>query len=212
LTIAHVGYKNIAITIDIGNMITSQRSGFITKGDHNSQTDQMYAGGGPVDLTWVVGKARGEIPWFGLLKLWSTGSLGSPAPPNSVTNLWIALGVIVATPIAIDISMTILERRKIAMQRAGLLSGSTNEEKKENLMAEAEHYECPQCDTSIEATATQCPKCGVMFAEEEGADKFQCPACNTLVSADAELCPGCGAVFVEPEKREEKSEESPKRP
>ena len=65
-------------------------------------------------------------------------------------------------------------------------------------VAEVEYFECPQCGTSIEATATQCPKCGVMFAEE-GVDMFQCPACNTLVSLDADSCPGCGAVFVEPE-------------
>jgi len=209
LTIANVGYNDLTVVIDIGNMISSHRSGFITKGDHNSQTDQMNAAGGPVDLTWVVGKARGEIPWFGLLKLWSTGSLGSPAPPNSVTNLWIALGAIVVTPIAIDISMTIIERRKIAKKRVGLLTGSTEEEEeKEEVAAAAEHFECPQCGTSIEATATQCPKCGVAFAEE-GAEMFQCPACNALVSLDAKSCHGCGAVFVEPEKKLENPEESP---
>ena len=70
--------------------------------------------------------------------------------------------------------------------------------REEEVVAEVEYFECPQCGTSIEATATQCPKCGVMFAEE-GADMFQCPACNTLVNVDAESCPGCGAVFVEPE-------------
>lgn len=211
LSITHVGYKDLTVAVDIGNMISSHRSGFITKGDHNSQTDQ-YARGEPVDLTWIVGKARGEIPWFGLLKLWTTDSLGSPAPPNSVTNLWIALGAIVVIPIAIDISMTIIERRKIAKKRVGLLTGSTEEdEENEGAAAAAEHFECPQCGTSIEATATQCPKCGVAFAEE-GAEMFQCPACNTLVSVDAKSCPGCGAVFIEPEKKWEKTEEPPKRP
>ncbi len=130
LTITHVGYKDLTVVVDIGSMIPSHRSGFITKGDHNSQTDQMYAGGGPVDLTWVVGKARGEIPWFGLLKLWSTDSLGSPAPPNSVTYLWIALALIVITPITIDISMTIIERRKIANRKAELLAEPKDEEPK----------------------------------------------------------------------------------
>jgi signal peptidase len=130
LTITHVGYKDLTVVVDIGSMIPSHRSGFITKGDHNSQTDQMYAGGGPVDLTWVVGKARGEIPWFGLLKLWSTDSLGSPAPPNSVTDLWIALALIVITPITIDISMTIIERRKIAKRKTELLAEPEDEEPK----------------------------------------------------------------------------------
>jgi len=130
LTITHVGYKDLTVVVDIGSMIPSHRSGFITKGDHNSQTDQMYAGGGPVDLTWVVGKARGEIPWFGLLKLWSTDSFGSPAPPNSVTDLWIALALIVITPITIDISMTIIERRKIAKRKTELLAEPDDEEPK----------------------------------------------------------------------------------
>ncbi len=61
-----------------------------------------------------------------------------------------------------------------------------------------EYFECPQCGTAIESTATTCPKCGVMFAEE-GADTFECPACSTLVPLDAKTCPGCGAVFVEEE-------------
>jgi cellobiose-specific phosphotransferase system component IIA/RNA polymerase subunit RPABC4/transcription elongation factor Spt4 len=60
-----------------------------------------------------------------------------------------------------------------------------------------EYFECPQCGAAVETTASSCPKCGVLFAEE-GADMFQCPACNTLVSIDAKTCPGCGAVFVEP--------------
>ena len=62
-----------------------------------------------------------------------------------------------------------------------------------------EYFECPQCGTLVETTASSCSKCGVLFAEE-GADMFQCPACNTLVNMDATSCPGCGAVFVEAEE------------
>ncbi len=61
-----------------------------------------------------------------------------------------------------------------------------------------ETFECPSCQAQIPVSATVCPKCGVMFAEE-GTEMFQCPACNTLVSVDAKACPGCGAVFVESE-------------
>jgi cellobiose-specific phosphotransferase system component IIA/RNA polymerase subunit RPABC4/transcription elongation factor Spt4 len=63
-------------------------------------------------------------------------------------------------------------------------------------------FECPACKEHIPVSATVCPKCGVMFAEE-GAEMFQCPACNTLVSMDAKSCPGCGAVFVESEEAEQ---------
>ena len=44
--------------------------GFITKGDNNLFSDQScsicYQ---PVKQEWIVGKARGELPWIGLLKL-----------------------------------------------------------------------------------------------------------------------------------------------
>ncbi|MBI4393753.1 MAG: hypothetical protein HY556_08170 [Euryarchaeota archaeon] len=58
-------------------------SGFITWGDNNPSPDQV---GGisrePVKVEWIEGKARGEIPWFGLIKL----ALG--ADPNQVRNDW----------------------------------------------------------------------------------------------------------------------------
>ena len=73
----------------------------------------------------------------------------------------------------------------------------------------AEYFECPECGTSVETSATSCPKCGVLFAEE-GAEMFQCPACNTLVSVDATSCPGCGAIFVEPDAQAAPEAEKPK--
>ena len=119
LVLNNVSYNHVTVQIDIGNIIRyfqvegiNAESGFITKGDHNPETDQFYGGPGPVvDFAWIVGIARGEIPWFGLLKLWSTGSLGSPAPDNSVRDLWIALALIVISPIAVDITLSIRERR-----------------------------------------------------------------------------------------------------
>ncbi len=73
-----------------------------------------------------------------------------------------------------------------------------------------DYFECPECGASVETTATSCPKCGVLFAEE-GAEMFQCPACNTLVSVDATACPGCGAIFVEPEQQPAPMVEEPKK-
>ena len=54
-----------------------QNSGYVTKGDSigNPHPDQMthYDINGnkvqPVNPDWVVGMARGELPWFGLIKL-----------------------------------------------------------------------------------------------------------------------------------------------
>lgn len=138
LTISNVGYNHLSVTIDVRSLVSSHRSGFITKGDHNLGTDQMYAAYGPVDIDWVVGKARGEIPWFGLLKLWSTGSLGSPSPDNSVRNLWASLAIIVAAPIVIDITLTYREKREISKKRAAELLEKEPAKPEEEKMVEAE--------------------------------------------------------------------------
>ena len=124
LTIRNVGYRDTSTSIDIGRIITAFRqystlpSGYITKGDHNLNVDQSLASRySPVKLDWVVGIARGEMPWFGLLKLWATDSLGSPAPENSVRNLWISMAFIVAAPIVVDVVLTFRMRKKIARRR-----------------------------------------------------------------------------------------------
>ena len=113
-----VGYMGQTVSIDMVYLLQGHaQSGFITKGDHNLDTDVNYwgpeMGYRPIDVSWVVGVARGELPWFGLLKLWSTGTLNSPAPPNSVRDLWIALIIIVVSPIAVDVSISLIERKKI---------------------------------------------------------------------------------------------------
>lgn len=127
LVIQDVGWNGMAVTVDVHTMLSSHRSGFITKGDHNSAIDQMYGPAGPVDIDWVVGKARGEIPWFGLLKLWSTDTLGSPAPSNSVRNLWISIAIIVIAPVLMDIFLTFREKKRVERRRAlrGIESNKT---------------------------------------------------------------------------------------
>ena len=87
-------------------------SGFITMGDGNAlgqpgadQSDQ--GGNGPlcpdlVSIDWIVGKAVGELPWFGLIKLVVTGGLDYPPPQNSWTNLAITIAVLIAVPISLD--------------------------------------------------------------------------------------------------------------
>lgn len=123
LLLYHVGYNDLTVSVNLGTVISYYRNtelpdGFVTKGDHNLQTDVSgLLGNRLVAPGWIVGKARGEIPWFGLLKLWSTHSLESPAPPNSVRDLWIAMAVIVIAPIGLDIILTYRLRRRIARRR-----------------------------------------------------------------------------------------------
>lgn len=82
------------------------RSGFITRGDNNPAADQGAHGGitlCPVKLEWVLGAARGEIPWLGLFKLLvsdiATGSKNySNASTDTKVLLWVTLGVLVGGP------------------------------------------------------------------------------------------------------------------
>lgn len=91
------------------------RSGFLTKGDNpvtNPETDQALGiahdeRGRPslVPVEWVEGKARGELPWLGLVKLSLAGRPNEANPPASYVrigsayappDLWVMLGVSVA--------------------------------------------------------------------------------------------------------------------
>ncbi len=125
ISIYNYGFRNETVGILVDEILaefdrkhTTPRSGFITRGDHNSQIDQINRiSSSPVEPDWVVGKARGEIPWFGLLKLWISDTLKSDAPENSVRNLWISMIVIVVVPIVIDVFLTYRVRKRISMRR-----------------------------------------------------------------------------------------------
>ena len=54
----------------------------------------------------MVGVAKGEIPWFGLLKLWVGGQYtpyGPGVPANSWTNLFVCIALIIIIPISVDL-------------------------------------------------------------------------------------------------------------
>jgi signal peptidase len=124
-----VGYLQVTLRLDLSSMLSyfSSRGmhphgGLITMGDHNVQSngtallgyyDQLSICREPIKNEWLVGKARGELPWFGLVKLWATGTLPHNTPQNSVTNLVITIALIIGLPIALDISNVLLKRRGI---------------------------------------------------------------------------------------------------
>lgn len=94
-------------------------SGFVTKGDNNGCWDQgstLPTGGGaafqptPIGPDIIIGKARGELPWIGLLKLWVfdilNGQLGSgdyaAAPADLRRAMWFSVVLLVGVPYGIE--------------------------------------------------------------------------------------------------------------
>jgi signal peptidase len=86
------------------------RSGFITRGDNNPAADQSAHGGiavCPVQMAFILGKARGEIPWLGLFKLLvsdlttGTGNYHNAAGDTKAF-LWLTLALLVGGPYAYE--------------------------------------------------------------------------------------------------------------
>ena len=92
-------------------------SGFITKGDNpgsNSASDQATNLTGPVQFSWIEGKAYGEVPWLGLVKLIFQWDQTNPqvagwqrvgngfAPVELWTCLFASLAVLILIPLAWD--------------------------------------------------------------------------------------------------------------
>ena len=120
--------KHFNLTIDLTLILKNFRNvnqephgGFLTKGDYNPQIDQLSSladrEGRPVEPIkpdWIVGKAEGELPWFGLIKLvigGETKERGKTPPPSSVTWLIISIALIVIIPIVLDISFSIIGKK-----------------------------------------------------------------------------------------------------
>jgi len=126
-----VGYANTTVQIDLETMLfyMSQRGemhgGLITLGDHNWDVDEngnvigkydqkwIRSVQEPIREEWLIGKARGELPWFGLLKLWANGAVPANTPHNSEINLFVTLGLIFIIPMILDVGHSSLKRRGI---------------------------------------------------------------------------------------------------
>jgi len=125
VTIRHMGFNhNFNITFDFrttGSLARfAPRSGYITMGDQNAYlacaitldcSSNAYDWGWMPHQTDVIGRARGEIPWFGLLKLTLSptdsccNSWGNPeAPKNSWDSLSVSLIFLVALPFILEIA------------------------------------------------------------------------------------------------------------
>lgn len=110
----------INLRADFLNYPKYRHDGYVTLGDNNERGYDKAL----VPQKDIIGKARGELPWFGLLKLtlapspnacchgWGDSNPSTGAPKNSWDSLLIALLLIVLSPILIDISTTLLAKPK----------------------------------------------------------------------------------------------------
>lgn len=114
------GFWDKTVTVDLGSLMMyfaamdqTPHGGYITMGDHNvpayDQTSYEL-----VKPEWIVGKAWGELPWFGLIKLRVTGANLDGAPSNSWRNLFVTVGILLAVPMALDYLMPMLKKRRKA--------------------------------------------------------------------------------------------------
>jgi signal peptidase len=124
-----IGYLQVTLRLDLSGILgyfslsgLHPHGGLITMGDHNVQSngtallgyyDQLSICREPIKDDWLIGKARGELPWFGLVKLWATGGLPQHVPQNSVTNLVVTIVLVIGLPIALDMTNVLLKRRGI---------------------------------------------------------------------------------------------------
>jgi signal peptidase len=122
LTIRHMGFEhNINMTFSFGG-VSVTRAGFVTMGDNNAFRACRSARMAGVDclsgydqvstmprLQDIEGRARGEIPWIGLIKLvvqptpsCCSGGWGVGAPKNSWDALLVTLLFLISLPFLLE--------------------------------------------------------------------------------------------------------------
>ncbi len=112
LYLYNVGYYNVTVEINLEMILGSNphpKSGYITMGDNAATNAPVYDQAGsiswayPVPPSDIKGVARGEIPWFGLMKLYvSNGHIPPRTPANSVTDLIISIILLTVLPFIYD--------------------------------------------------------------------------------------------------------------
>jgi len=105
ITLYDYGYKNNDLEIDLSEL---NQGGYITKGDNNDEIDQISTRqlSPPVKEEWIKGRARGELPWFGIIKLAYIGRT-EHIPSNSWNNFMISLAIILLLPVIVELGSKI---------------------------------------------------------------------------------------------------------
>jgi signal peptidase len=118
-------YNETSLTIpQLGLYNTNPRwtySGFLTKGDNNDVIDQVTdICPEPVQVGWISGKARFEIPWLGTINLFFEDVLhGKNTVANVHQDSLICLGIVIAILVSIPIILDIYDYVKKRKQAKG---------------------------------------------------------------------------------------------
>lgn len=95
-----IGWKSLNVTLTLSSPALGDHSGFVTLGDNNTEPDQFGlvtpAVSELVEPGWIIGVARGMLPWFGAVKLLLEGN-ANRVPPQS----WEFLGLTVVSAILV---------------------------------------------------------------------------------------------------------------
>ena len=124
------GSDKITLIIDLNEILLRAKkfsppqkplSGFITKGDNNgNQIDQAYLTDdstgnliNPIRPQWIIGKAQGELPWFGLMKLYVMGKVpgDAPAPQTSKYMLIVTIIGLIILAIGLDFAISFIAKK-----------------------------------------------------------------------------------------------------
>ena len=131
LTLYGIGGRTVSIDFSCPSSLGGH-SGFLTLGDNNSEPDQVPPGCGIPPLStlaepgWVVGVARGLIPWFGALKLLLDGN-AARVPTAS----WEFLGLTVSGVIFAAAGLHVLLRRRRDAREDGRRRSARDEEEED---------------------------------------------------------------------------------
>lgn len=96
---------------DVCGPVGPGRSGFITRGDNNDGIDQGTSTQNialcPIKVSWVLGVARGEIPWLGLVKLLANDLMSgtqnfAASGTDSKVLLFVTLGLLLGGPVVFE--------------------------------------------------------------------------------------------------------------
>ncbi len=115
LYIHDYGYADKEVKIELNPLLKYAHSGYITMGDHNPKIDQNPNDPicpEPVKEGWIEGKARGELPWFGILKLTAIGKTSYVAQ-NSWYYLIGSIAIILASPFLIEYFIEFYNKKQL---------------------------------------------------------------------------------------------------